>query len=166
MSAVVQFASAADYVLDLEERLVELVDHLVEFHQRIDTLEAIAVENAGAGGDPLAAILARLDAFETRLTTLETRQRRPPPFPISVIENIDSKAQRQFDDLSSGLATERYERARRDQDLHNAQQGFDGSMFAFNSRLNQCAAQFCRLRERVAAIETRTASDDRQGDAT
>ncbi|HZZ22736.1 MAG TPA: hypothetical protein VFE60_09240 [Roseiarcus sp.] len=62
MSAVVQFMSPADHVLGIEERLVELVDHLVEFHQRLDTLEAIAVENAGVGGDPLAAILARLDS--------------------------------------------------------------------------------------------------------
>ena len=64
----------------------DLVDHLVELRQRLDTLEAIAVENA-AGADPLAEILARLDAFENRLATLETRQRRPPPFPITVIEN-------------------------------------------------------------------------------
>ncbi|HZZ25520.1 MAG TPA: hypothetical protein VFE60_24525 [Roseiarcus sp.] len=164
MSAAVQFMSPADHVLGIEERLVELVDHLVEFHQRLDTLEALAVEAAGA--DPLATIIARLDAFGNRLAALELRQRRPPPFPITVIENIDYKAQRRFDDLSTGLATERYERARRDQDLHNSQQGFNGAMAAFNSRLNQCAAQFCRIRERLTAVEARTASDDRQGDAT
>jgi hypothetical protein len=147
MSAVVQFATVADHALEIEERLVELVDHLVEFHQRLDNLEAMAVE--GAGSDPLAAILARLDAFENRLARLELRQRRPPPFPITVIENIPPH------DLSRELATERYERARRDQDLHNAQQGFNGSMAAFNQRLNQCAAQFCRMRERVAAIEAK-----------
>ena len=45
----------------------------------------MAVEAAGA--EPLSAILARLDAFENRLTKLETRQRRPPPFPITVVEN-------------------------------------------------------------------------------
>jgi hypothetical protein len=159
MSAVVQFATAADHALEIEERLVELVDHLVEFHQRLDTLEAMAIEAAGA--DPLAAILARLDAFENRLTTLETRQRRPPPFPITVVENVPvgSKAQRQLnalgrsmDELSRELTTERYERACGERDL--------------NQRLDRCAAQFCRLRERVAAIEGRTASDDRQGDAT
>ena len=116
MSAVVQFVTAADYALDTEERLVDLVDTLVELGQRLDNLEALAVENAGA--DPLTEILARLDAFENRLARLETRQRRPPPFPITVIENIDFTAQRRFDDLSNGLATERYERARRDdQDL-------------------------------------------------
>jgi hypothetical protein len=156
MSAVVQFMSAADHVLGIEERLVELVDHLVELHQRLDTLEALAVENAGA--DPLTEILARLDAFETRLTKLETRQRRPPPFPITVVENVPvgSKAQRQLDalgrtmdELSRELTTERYQRACGERDL--------------NQRLNQCAAQFVKMRERVTAVEARTASDDKQG---
>jgi hypothetical protein len=163
-ASVVQFVTAADHALETEERLVELVDTLVELGQRLDTLESLAVENAGA--DPLAEILARLDTFENRLARLELRQRRPPPFPITVVENIDYTAQRRFDDLSTGLATERHERARRDQDLHNSQQGFNGSMAAFNTRLNQCAAQFCRMRERVAAIEARVASDDKQGAAT
>jgi hypothetical protein len=157
MSTVVQFMSPADHVLGIEERLVELVDHLVEFHQRLDTLEAIAVENAGTGGDPLAAILARLAAFENRLSRLELRQRRPPPFPITVVEGEDSRTRRELYDLSIRLATERSERERGDRDLHNAQQGWNGAMAAFNQRLNQAAAQFCRIRERVATIEARTA---------
>jgi hypothetical protein len=156
MSAAVQFATAADHALETEERLVDLVDHLVELGERLDNLEALAVEAAGA--DPLTEILARLDAFDTRLTKLETRQRRPPPFPISVIENIpvDSKAQRQLnalgrtmDELSRELTTERYQRACGDRDL--------------NQRLDRCADQFCRMRERVVAVEGRTAGDDRQG---
>jgi primosomal protein N'' len=155
MSTVVQFVTAADYALDTEERLVDLVDTLVELGQRLDVLEAMAVENAGA--DPLTEILARLAAFESRLATLEQRQRRPPPFPITVVEHVDSNVHQRMDDLSRGLATERSERARRDQDLHNQQQGFNGSMAAFNTRLNQCAAQFCRMRARVAAVEARTA---------
>ena len=154
-ASVVQFATVADHALELEERLVELVDCLVELGQRLDNLEAMAVENAGVGGDPLTEILSRLDAFENRLARLETRQRRAPPFPITVIENIDSNAHQRMDDLSRRLATERYERERRDQDLHNRQQGFNGSMAAFNTRLNQCAAQFCRMRARVAAVEAK-----------
>jgi hypothetical protein len=157
MSAVVQFASAADHALEVEERLVDLVDCLVELNQRLDTLEALAVENAGDGGDPLAEILARLTAFDGRLTRLERHLRRPPPFPIHVIENVDSGTRRELYDLSIRLATERSERERGDRDLHNQQQGFNGSMAAFNTRLNQCAAQFCRMRERVAIIEARTA---------
>jgi hypothetical protein len=160
-ASVAQFATAADHALELEERLTDLIDCLTELGQRLDTLEAIAVENAGVGGDPLAEILARLAAFETRLTTLETRQRRPPPFPITVVENVpaDSKAAlvRTMDELSHRITDERYQRERNDQDLHNQQQGFNGAMAAFNSRLNQCAAQFCRMRARVAAIEARTA---------
>jgi hypothetical protein len=78
------------------------------------------------------------------LTKLETRQRRPPPFPISVIEHVpvDSKAQRQFnalgrtmDELSRELTTERYERACGDRDLN----------------------------QRVAVIEARAAGNDKQG---
>jgi hypothetical protein len=102
-------------------------------------------------------ILARLDAFENRLAKLELRQRRAPPFPISVVENVDSGTRRELYDLSIRLANERYERERRDSDLHNAQQGWNGAMAAFNTRLNQAAAQFCRIRERVATIEARTA---------
>ena len=111
-AAVVQFASTADHVLDLEEHLTDLVDCLVELGQRLDTLEAIAVENAGAGGDPLAAILARLDAFENRLTKLERHLRRPPAFPVTLIENVADKTRRELYDMSQGLATERYVRER------------------------------------------------------
>ena len=35
----VQFDTVADYALSLEERLVELVDVLVELGQRLDTLK-------------------------------------------------------------------------------------------------------------------------------
>ena len=152
MSAVVQFASAADHALEIEERLVELVDHLVEFHQRLDVLEAMAVENAGAGGDPLAEILARLDAFENRLTRLERHLRRPPPFPISVIENriVGPDLFGRMDDLSRSIATERHERTGKITAHAEA-------LAAFNQRLDRCAAQFCRIRERVAAVEARTA---------
>jgi primosomal protein N'' len=163
MSAVVQFATAADHALETEERLVDLVDCLVELGQRLDTLEACLVEAAGA--DPLTEILARIDAFENRLARLETRQRRPPPFPITVIENIPVRA----DELSRELTTERYERARGDRDLHHAQQGFNGSMAsfrqdmtAFNQRLDRCADQFCRMRERLAAVEARIGDDNRE----
>jgi hypothetical protein len=154
-ASVVQFASVADHALETEERLVELVDTLVELNQRLDTLEALAVEAAGA--DPLAEILARLTAFENRLGRLERHLRRPPPFPITVVENVDSGTRRELYDLSIRLANEKHERERRDTDLHNQQQGWNGAMAAFNQRLNQAAAQFCRIRERVATIEARAA---------
>jgi hypothetical protein len=150
MSAAAQFASTADYVLDIEERLVEVLDHLVEFHQRLDVLEALAVENAG---DPLA-ILARLDAFDGRLTRLERHLRRPPPFPITVIENVDSQTQRRLNELSGELAGERYQRTGDDRDLRQAHRD---AVAAFNQRLDRCADQFCRMRERLTAVEARTA---------
>ena len=154
----VQFDTVADYALSLEERLVELVDVLVELGQRLDTLEAIAVENAGDGGDPLGKIVARLDAFDSRLSRLERHLRRPPPFPITVIENVDDQTQRKVNELSynlsTGLATERYIRERGDRDLHSVH---EAAMAAFTKRLDRCADQFCRMRERVAAVEARVA---------
>jgi hypothetical protein len=157
-AAVVQFDTVADYALSLEERLVELVDVLVELGQRLDTLEAIAVENAGDGGDPLTTILARLDAFDNRLSRLERHLRRPPPFPVTLIENVDDTVQRKVDkvsyDLSTGLATERYIRERGDRDLHSVH---EAAMAAFTKRLDRCADQFCRMRERLTAVEARTA---------
>ena len=78
MSAAVQFASVADHVLETEERLTDLIDHLLEIGQRLDSLENTLVEAAGA--DPLATILARLDAFDNRLAKLERHLRRPPRF--------------------------------------------------------------------------------------
>ena len=99
----------------------ELVDVLVELGQRLDNLEAMAVEAAGVGGDPLETILARLNAFDNRLARLERHLRRPPPFPVTLIENVDDTVQRKVDkvsyDLSTGLATERHLREHRDNDL-------------------------------------------------
>ena len=87
-AAVVQFASVADHILETEERLTDLIDHLLEIGSRLDSLENTLVEKP-AGEDPLATILARLDAFDNRLARLERHLRRPPPFPITVIENVD-----------------------------------------------------------------------------
>lgn len=155
MSAnVVQFASVADHVLETEERLTDVVDGLVEIDRRLASLEKSLVE--AAGEDPLATILSRLDAFDNRLTRLERHLRRPPPFPITVIENVDDTVQRKVDkvsyDLSTGLATERHLREHRDNDLHSVHQA---AMAAFNQRLDRCADQFCRMRERLTAVEAK-----------
>jgi hypothetical protein len=157
-AAAVKFASVADHVLETEERIVELIDVLVELGQRLDVLESLAVENAGDGGDPLGMILARLTAFENRLSRLERHLRRPPPFPITVIENVDDQTVRKVNEvdynLSQGLATERYVRERGDNDLRKTHAE---ALAAFNQRLDRCADQFCRMRERVANIEARAA---------
>jgi hypothetical protein len=152
---VVPFISAADAVLDLIERICEI-------GQRLDALEQTLVEAAGA--DPLAEILARLDRFENRLAALELRQRRPVP--LTVIENhrldpdqqqMFNELQRLFNDLArregvlaQELSEERRGRRRGDRDLNQ-------QVTAFNARLDRCAAEFVKMRARVAATETRTA---------
>jgi hypothetical protein len=67
------FDSAVDAIGDLVERLVDA-------NVRLSQLEAMAAD----GTD----IVARLDAFDARLTALEKRQRRPPTFPITVHERV------------------------------------------------------------------------------
>jgi hypothetical protein len=56
---------------------------LVDCSVRLQQLEAMATDGAD--------IVQRLDAFNIRLTALEKRQRRPPPFPITVISNETRK---------------------------------------------------------------------------
>jgi hypothetical protein len=71
----VEFANPADEIFNLVEQLVDATVRLARLEQ---------AQSVAADGD---AILARLAAFDARLTALEHRQRRPPNFPISVIEN-------------------------------------------------------------------------------
>ena len=75
-SKVVQFASPADEIFDL-------LEHLVDANVRLQQLE-----QAQSIGDDL---LERLVAFDARLTTLERRQRRPPPFAVTLITNETRK---------------------------------------------------------------------------
>jgi hypothetical protein len=75
-SNVVQFASPADAIGDLIERLVDAT-------VRLSQLEAMAAD----GTD----IFERLAAFDARLTALEKRQRRPPPFPVELHVNKTQK---------------------------------------------------------------------------
>jgi hypothetical protein len=141
--------------LETEERIVDLLDHVVEIGQRLAALEKSLIEAAGA--DPLGEIVARLNAFDNRLTRLERHLRRPPKFPITVVEAVDSQTLRKVNEVANSLTTEQYVRERGDSDLHK---GLDDAMAAFNQRLTQAAAQFCRMRARLAAVEAK------QGDAT
>jgi hypothetical protein len=138
---VVPFLSVADHVLDTEERLGDLVDCLVELGQRLDTLEAIAVENAGTGGDPLAAILARLDAFSNRLDRLELRQRRPVPLTVIQNHRLDPDERQVFLEL---------------QTLFNKlDRGLKQHATTIESRLSHYTSQFHMIRQRLAAVEKR-----------
>jgi hypothetical protein len=146
-------AAAFDSVVDA---IGDLVERLVDASVRLSQLEAMAEDGAD--------IFARLDAFDARLTALEKRQRRPPPFPITVVENLGPGRER--DNLSRDLATERHERTQADERLHDQQQGFNAGMgefrqrvAAFNHRLDLEADQFSRMRNRLTAIETRIGGD-------
>lgn len=91
---IVQFVAAGEYALDVEERLIDLVDCLVELGQRLDNLEQMAVEAAAA--DPF---LARLDALENRLARLELRQRRPVPLTVHQTGRLDANDRALFNEL-------------------------------------------------------------------
>jgi hypothetical protein len=76
------FPAFASVDLPELEALLDLSMRLGQIDQRLQAFER-AMADAADGDD----ILARLDAIDARLTAMEKRQRRPPPFPISVIEN-------------------------------------------------------------------------------
>jgi hypothetical protein len=155
-SHAVAFDSVVDAIGDLVERLVDA-------SVRLSQLEAMNADGAD--------IVQRLDAFDARLTKLETRQRRPPPFPVSLITTENPGHKAELDLLSRDLATERHERTRADERLHNAQQGANGTMAAVhgavakvNLRLNEDSATFDRMRSafklmtaRIEVLEARTA---------
>jgi hypothetical protein len=141
MTAVVQFASTADHILETEERIVELIDCLVDLGTRLSALEKTLVEAAGA--DPLSAILVRLDAFDARLATLETRQRRPVPLTLVQNHRLDPDERQVFLELQ-GLFN------KLDRELKQHMSASDG-------RIAHYASQFRKIRERLAAVERRGA---------
>jgi hypothetical protein len=61
---IVQFVSAADAALDIEERLGDLVGHIGDLNERLSQLEATLADCADA--DPLADLVARIDALDAR----------------------------------------------------------------------------------------------------
>jgi hypothetical protein len=139
------FATVADHVLDLEEnlseRLGDLVDTLVELGQRLDNLEAMAVENAGV--DPLTEILGRLDTLENRLAALELRQRRPVPLTVIHNHRLDPDERQVFNELQRLFN-------KLDRDLKQHVTASDG-------RIAHYASQFRMIRQRLAAVERKGA---------
>ena len=69
MTTVVQFATPADAVLDIEERLGDLIGHIGNLAERLEQLETALVE--AAGENPLAEIVDRIDKLEARMTLIE-----------------------------------------------------------------------------------------------
>ena len=148
MSAVVQFASVADYALDTEERLVELVDlpDAVELNQRLDNLEG------GSGRerrDEVATFAdrrnssARLAAFENRLARLELRQRRPVPLTVIQNHRLDPDERQVFLELQRLFN-------KLDRELKQHVTACDG-------RIAHYASQFRMIRQRLAAVERKGA---------
>jgi hypothetical protein len=154
-SNVVQFDSVADAVGDLVERLVDATVRLAQLEQA-----QVAVADADD-------ILARLAAFDARLTALEKRQRRPPPFPITVIETHVAhinpeqetkladlfRREHQVDELSRGLDNEHHERKRADEDLFHSQQRQNGSMATVNKSVAEFNKRLALAADSIRAHE-------------
>ena len=106
-------------------------------------LEPMAVEAAGAGGDPLATIIARLDGFENRLAALELRQRRPPPLTVVQNHRLDPDERQVFLELQRLFN-------KLDRELKQHVKTAAG-------RISHYACQFRMIRQRLAAVERKGA---------
>jgi hypothetical protein len=112
------------------------------------------------------------------MATLEKRQRRPPPFPITVVESLNPAQERRHDDLirreaqvdnlSRDLAIERHERTQADERLHSAQQGLN-AIAAVHGAVAKHAATFDKMRvafremlARIAAVEAKMATTPKE----
>jgi hypothetical protein len=94
MTTVVQFAAPADAVLDIEERLGDLIGHIGNLAERLEQLETALVE--AAGENPLAEIIDRIDKLDARLGRVE---RQGFKFGVELHVNKASKAD--FNQLSA-----------------------------------------------------------------
>ena len=112
MTTVVQFASPADAMLDLDERIGDLVEHIGDWNQRLLSLETALAE--AAGENPLAEINDRIDKLDARLGRVE---RRGFKFGVELHVNKASKAD--FNQLSA--QGDRYVRLNNEVDDHRHQ---------------------------------------------
>jgi hypothetical protein len=152
-------AAAESNVVSPAEAIFDLVEQLVHANVRLAQLEAMATDGAD--------IIARLDAFDARLTALEKRQRRPPPFPVTLISNETRKIQPDTDPAHP-MVEKIWQRL-----INEAsEQIVDQRLKAVSSTLHQQAAEFARNREtfermrtafkamsaRIEAVEAQTAT--------
>jgi hypothetical protein len=163
------FAPIAEQALETTEALAEIVAKLSDLGRRMQNIEAVdgnrlfaLMQRVGKGVDELSQrqddfaarqddFAARLDAFGERLTVMERKYRRPPAFPITVIETkpsdhpmIEDARQRAIEQLRGDLNTQR---ARH-----------DGHEATFN-RMRQA---FATLGDRLAVLEKRFGSTKEQ----
>jgi hypothetical protein len=109
---VVHFVSPADAVLEIEERLGDLVGHISNLAERLEQLETTLVE--AAGENPLAEIVDRIDKLEARIARME---RRGFKFPVELHVNKSPKVD--FNQLSA--QGDRYVRLNNEVDDHRHQ---------------------------------------------
>jgi hypothetical protein len=76
-------SAAASNSVSMADAVSELLEEIGDINRRMSRMEAV---------DPLAEIVARVDALDARMTGLERRFRRPPAFPITVISNEPQKS--------------------------------------------------------------------------
>jgi hypothetical protein len=156
---VPQFANPADEIFDLVEQYVDAA-------VRLSRLEQVQ-----ADGD---AILARLAAQDARLAAMEKRQRRPPPFPITVIENhvIKDNPLRRLNELNCDVTAERRERARADDIAAQELAQLRDRLTAVEARVGNgdlrervegWGSKYNALRDRVAALEAQGVGDEKGG---
>jgi hypothetical protein len=115
--------------------------------ERLSRLETALVE--AAGENPLAEIVDRIDKLDARLTTLEIRQRRPPPFAVTLISNETRKPE----PVEPHPLVEKFWQRKIEQESERVVEQRLKSVF---STLHQQAAQFALMRDRLAAVEART----------
>jgi hypothetical protein len=126
-------------LLDLSMRLGQIDERLQMFEQAL-----------ADAGDPLAEVMARIDALDARLTTLERRQRRPPPFAVTLIYNETRKPEPVAPAEPHPLVEKIWQRLIDEQ--------IDQRLKPVFGNLHQQAAQFAMMRDRIAVVEARTAA--------
>jgi hypothetical protein len=154
MTTVVQFATPADAVLDIEERLGDLIRHIANLAERLEQLETALV--GAAGENPLADIVTRVDAMEARVARME---RRGFKFPVALHVNKSSKAE--FNQLSA--QGDRYLRLNNEVDDYRHQilaldnrsrndtEALRAEQRRIDGRYDKAATAFSELRAKVVA---------------
>jgi hypothetical protein len=152
---VAQFANPADEIFDLLERLVDA-------NMRLSQLEAMAADGVD--------LVARLDAFDVRLTALEKRQRRPPPFPVTLISNearkpepaephplVEKVWQRKLDEQFAD-----HENRMKNRDRNDVNTLVQQDVARCHRRLDEDRDTFAKMRDAFAKMSARIAAVEAQ----
>jgi hypothetical protein len=150
----------SDIALPELEALLDLSMRLGQVDHRLAQLEQSQAEVAD--GDPIAEVNARLDALDARMTTLERRQRRPPPFPVNLIVNEPKNPDPVMTVMSEKephpLVQKIWERWLNEQ--------FEQSLKPLYGNLRLAGGEVARLRDRLVAVEALVAKGGSVADET